>query len=672
MNKNLLGKLALDGLKNNKKAVIPYILVSSVTIMVFHILMSLVNSKFLVNNGNPVFKGANHIVLFLYFGSIAVSIFSVIFLFYGNRFVQKARKKEIGLYGVLGLSRRNVSRVLLIENAFQAFISLLFGILAGMFLNKIMVLFLYKLVHQPVVTGMDFSVKATLLTMCFFGMIFLCLFLINAMEVRLGSPIELLKSENFGEKEPKVKWVLFVIGIITLLVGYYLAITVDNTFSAMGVLFKAILLVTIATYALFIAGSIFVLKMLKKNKDYYFKTRHYISVSNLMFRMKHNAVGLASICVLSTGVILLMVCSGALVMLGEQNINSMFRRDIIVRGAQEEGVTYDICEKILEDALIAGNIQGRDKIIRFYDEEICVADKEGLMPTTTGTFDFTKMRVMYLTTADDYNYYTGEDVKLEKGEILRYSSIDKAKNGNLSIFGQNYKISKKIEKDCLDVVFEPSLILFSKEIIVVSDKEELSALLERKHAIIDERTELIPGLSSYYIGFNVPSDISHEQVENVRKSLVSSIDGIKVDYKEDERAEFYSIYGGTFFVGIFLAALFLIATVMIIFYKQLSEGMEDKKRFEILSNAGLSDEEAKGVIKSQVMIMFFLPAVTAIIHMLFASRIVRLFLAMILYVDTFTFNMSIVIVSLVFLGVYVLVYKVTSGQYYEIVYGRKS
>ena len=672
MNKNLLGKLALNGLKNNKKAVIPYVLVSSVTIMVFHILMSLTYSRFLVNNGTPVFKGANFIILFIHFGSVAVAIFSVIFLLYGNRFVQKARKKEIGLYGVLGLSRRNIGRVLLLENMSLALASIVTGILAGTFLNKLMVLFLYKLVHQPVVKGMELSIKATVITACFFGMVFLVLFIINLMEVRIGNPIELLKSENIGDKEPKVKWVSFSIGVLALFMGYYLAVTVDNTYSAMGVLFKAIALVTIATYVLFMAGSIFVLKMLKKNKDYYFKTRHFISVSNLMFRMKHNAAGLASICVLSTGVILLMVCSGALVMLGEQNINSIFKRDIIARGIQEESITYASCEKAVEDAINAGNITEKDKLIRFYDEEICVLDKDEFMPATRGTLDFSKIRVMYLITADDYNLYTGEKIKLGKGEILRYSSEDKVKNKNLSIFGKEYSVRETIEKECLDAAFDPSMILFGKEILVVSDKEELSELLERKYEVSDKNDEIFPGMREYYIGFNVPSDISTEQVETIREVLEAKISEIGVDFKEDVKSEFYGIYGGAFFVGIFLAALFLIATVMIIFYKQLSEGMEDKKRFEILSTAGLSDKEAKGVIKSQVMIMFFMPAVTAIVHMLFASRIVRLFLAAILYVDTFTFNMAIMIVSFVFLGVYVLVYKVTSRQYYEIVYGRNA
>ncbi|WP_026489512.1 ABC transporter permease [Butyrivibrio sp. XBB1001] len=670
MNSNLLGRLAFNGLKNNKKTILPYVLVSSITVMVFHILMSLVYSRFLINDGHPMFYGADYIVLFLHLGSIAVAVFSVIFLMYGNRFVQKSGKKEIGLYGVLGLSKKNVSRVLLIQSSVQALVAMVFGILASVFVNKLVVLFLYKLVHQPVVKGMEFSLKATIITVLFFGLIFIGLFVFNLLEVRLGNPIDLLKSENLGEKEPKTKWVLLVIGAVTLFAGYFIAVNIENTFSAISSLFTAIVLVTIGTYALFIAGTIFVLKMLKKNKKYYYQTKHFISLSNLIFRMKHNAAGLASICILSTAVILLMVCSSSLVMLGEQNINSMFRRDIVTWCKNDGSYSSESLEETLDEALLAGEVDGTEKIVRLYHEDLCFTDGEGLTPLTRMTADFSQMRVMYMITADQYLAYTGENVSLGQNEILRYSSADKVKKGSISIFGKNYQVKEKIGNECLVETFDPSMGLFSKEIIVVSDENELASLIEARNTCLNGEKALLEEYDGCYLGFNVPKNVDQSKVDIVRNELSSKLGNAKVGYKVEEQKVFYSIYGGTFFVGIFLAALFLIATVMIIFYKQMSEGIEDKKRFEILSNAGLSDKEAKGVIRNQVMIMFFLPAVCAIIHIIFASRILRLFLAMILYVDTFTFNLAIAIVSLIFLGTYALVYHITSRQYYEIVYGK--
>ena len=669
MNSNLLGRLAFNGLRNNKKAVIPYILVSAITVMVFHILMSLVYSRFLINNGKTMFYGADYLVLFMRIGSIAVAIFSVIFLLYGNRFVQKSGKKEIGLYGILGLSKKNVSMILLIQSGVQALAAMVLGIVTSVFVNKLVVLFLYKLVHQPVIKGMEFSIKATIITVVFFGIIFISLFVFNLLEVRLGNPIDLLKSENLGEKEPNTKLVLLVIGAVTLFAGYYIAVNNESTFSAINSLFTAIIFVTIGTYALFISGTIFVLKMLKKNKKYYYRTRHFISLSNLIFRMKHNAAGLASICILSTGVILLMVCSSALMMLGEQNINSMFRRDIVSWCQNDGSVSIEGINKIIDEALLEGNVEGTEKIVRLYHEDLCVGDGKSLAPLVRRTADYSQMRVMYLITADQYNEYTGENISLSEDEILRYSSADKVKKGSFTVFGKNYQVKEKIGNECLVDTFDPSMGLFAKEIIVVSDENAFVTMMDARNTCLNGESALLDGYYDCYLGFNVPKDVDQSKVDIVRNELSSKLGNTKIRYKAEEKKVFYSIYGGTFFVGVFLAALFLIATVMIIFYKQMSEGIEDRKRFEILSNAGLSDKEAKGVIRNQVMIMFFLPAVCAIIHIFFASRILRLFLAMILCVDTFTFNLAIGIVSLIFLGTYALVYQITSKQYYEIVYG---
>lgn len=667
MNHNLLGNLALTGLKNNKKAVLPYILASAFTVMVMHILLSLIDSKYIMRDGVAVFKGANNIVMFVSIGSIVVGIFAVIFLFYGNQFVMKGYKKEIGLYGVLGLSRKNVSTVMALESLIISTSSIVLGVVAGAFMNKLMVLWLYRIIKQPFVSGMDFSLRGTMFTVIFFAIVFGICLIHNLLTVRLGNPIELLKSDNIGEKEPKVKYILLIIGTITLLLGYMIALSTDNTFVALGNLFKAMILVTIATYALFIAGSIFVLKLLKRNKKYYYQTKHFISVSNLMYRMKHNAAGLASICILSTGVILLLVCSTALFMLGEQNINSMFRRDVVLHGMNDEGVTLDEYDAVVTKAVKEAGISDSDRIVRKYYMDICNVSADGSIEYyTKGSYDFTSMRVLYVLTLDEYNLYTGQKETLDAGEILRYSAGAKVKAGeNLNIYGSDYKIKKKISSKCLEEVFDPSMSLFDEEIIVIADNAE-------KEKLLSQNPESFVGFDQVYVGFNVSKETSYEQIGILKDTIIKAPFEASVTYKEDERSTFYSIYGGIFFVGIFLAALFLIATVMIIFYKQMSEGFEDKKRFEILSNAGLSEREAKGVIKSQVMLMFFLPVATAIIHMIVASKIIRLFLGMILYVDTLTFNLAIIVVSLIFLGVYTLVYNITSKQYYNIVYGKEA
>ena len=665
MNNNLLTKLAFTGLKNNKKAVLPYVLVSAITVMVFHILQSLIDSRFLVDNGKAAFYGADYLVMFMGFGSVAVSIFALIFIFYGNQFVMKGRKKEIGLYGVLGLSKKDVSYVLFIESLIMSASAIIGGILAGTFFNKLAVLLLYKIIKRPFVSGMDFSVKATITTAVLFVIIFTGCLIYNVLSVRLGNPISILRSENIGEKEPKVKVPLLIVGIVTIVCGYFLAVTAKNTMVALNSLFVAIILVTVGTYALFIAGSIFVLKMLKKNKNYYYKTKHFISVSNLMFRMKHNAAGLASICILSTAVILLLVCSTALMMLGEQNIDSMFSKGVMIRGVVDENCSVSDCEKAVDELLATVGVVDSDRSSVSYFSDICDVSDEGLVVYPKDSFDFSNMRVLYVITADEYELYTGEKAGINPGEVYRYSSLDKVKDGDkVKVFGAEYNVKKSIEKTGLEEMFDSTMSLFGKEVLVVASSDE-------KAALVANDSEIIGSEDQFYIGFNVGSDTSIEQIQTVKDTLRGNFDNLVVRYKAEERESFYSLYGGTFFVGIFLAALFLIATVMIIFYKQMSEGMEDKKRFEILSNAGLSDKEARGVIKSQVMLMFFLPVCTAIIHMMFASNILRLFIASILIVDTLTFNMAVAIVSLVFIGIYAFVYSITSKQYYNIVYGEK-
>ncbi|MEE3496804.1 MAG: FtsX-like permease family protein, partial [Butyrivibrio sp.] len=360
-----------------------------------------------------------------------------------------------------------------------------------------------------------------------------------------------------------------------------------------------------------------------------------------------------------------LVCSTSLMMLGEQNIDSMFPKDVMVRGVVNENCSLSDADNAVDEVLKAVGITAQDRSSVSFYMDVCDVEDDGLSVPPNDSVDFTKLRSIYIVTAEQYELYTGKQASLAPGEIYRYSSADDVKDGDkIKIFGNEYSVKKSIDESGLEEFFDSSMRLFGKEVMVVADNNEKAAMLA------DCNSEEI-GEDLFYIGFNAKDDISNEQFQTLRDTLRGKLGTVKCSYKEEERSSFYSLYGGTFFVGIFLAALFLIATVMIIFYKQMSEGMEDKKRFEILSNAGLSDKEARGVIKSQVMLMFFLPVCTAIIHIIFASNILRLFMAAILIVDTFTFNMAVAIVSLVFLGVYALVYRITSKQYYNIVYGEK-
>jgi len=658
---NLLMKLAYSGLEKNKKAVLPYMLVSGITIMIFYLLRCLIYSRYIINDGVPAFYGADYIVLFLNIGSVVVSIVSLIFVFYGNQFVMKSRKKEIGLYGILGLSRKNMATVLFTESVVQAVVSLGIGIISGAFLNKLMVLLLYKIIHQPYVRGLEFSVRATVETLVFFAIIYTLCLIVNLLGISLRNPITLLRSENMGEKEPKVKVLSLISGVVCLVIGYYIALSTNNTFDAINRLLVAVLFVIAGTYDLFIAGSIFILKMLRKNPRYYYKTKHFISVSNLIFRMKHNAAGLATICILSTGVIFLLVCSSSLMMLGEQNINSMFKSDVMIHMYADQMSEAESLDAI-GDVIEKNDINADNIVYRQFEETLCGWEKGNIIEANFGLADFGKMRDLYILTLDNYNHYTGKNVTLKENEILRYSSNETVHDGDtISVFGIEFAEKDEITKDSLEYIFESSMGLFSKEVIVVADRDVNKMLL-------DQISGETPDYDIVYMGFDSKEKITTEKWQEIKGSITDVFGNIEVEYKEEERAVFYSIYGGAFFVGIFLAGLFLMETVMMIYYKQMSEGLEDRKRFKILSNTGLTEKEAKGTIKNQVLIMFFLPVGTAIVHMIFASKILRLFLRMLVIVDTFTFVASVAIVCLVFLAVYILVYSVTSRHYYNIVY----
>ena len=664
VNSKLLTRLTLTGMKNNRKRLIPFLMAATFTIMIFYILTSLAYTPYIISNGEEAFYGARTIAIMLKIGSRIVAFVSAIFIIYANQFVMKSRKKEMALYGVLGMSKRNITFIMILETVINILITVGIGILAGTFLNKISLLILYKIIKQTPVNGILFETKALINTVVLFGRIFLICLIINVTSIRVGNPITMLKSDKTGEKEPKVKVFTFIIGIITLGAGYYIALTTHSTFAAAQTLIISILLVIIGTYCLFIAGSIFILKMLKKNERFYYKTRNFISVSNLIYRMKHNAAGLASICILSTAVILLLTCGSSLMLLGENNINNMYPTDVRVKFEDDEKKPEEYYTNIINNAIKKSDVNNAELICRQY--ESIMLTKEGdsyIYINYLGDIDNNKD--VYMVALDDYNRYIGKDIKLADDEILVYTTDEEYKENNqkiMNICDHQYNVVGEADYKALHYIFDPIMALFERYIIVFKNEEDIDSIISGNTLTMNNSEK------QTYIGYDIKGTLDKNSM-NIFKETVNSIDGnATVSFKEEERTFFYNIYGGAFFVGIFMAILFLIATVMIIYYKQMSEGYEDQKRFEILAKVGLTEREAKKTIKRQVMILFFMPVIAAIIHSVVATRIIRLFLRMILVVDSTVFAAAIGIVCIIFFVIYAIVYKITSGQYYRIVY----
>lgn len=665
MNHKLLTKFVFSGMQKNKKTLIPYLLAGTMTVMIYYILQSLAHCPYIYKDGVEAFYGAQLISILLEISGQIVAVFATVFLFYTNQFMIRARKKEMGLYGVLGMSKKNITYILAAESLIHALTSIITGIMMGTFLNKLMLLILYKIINQPPVNGLFFSVEALKSTLVLFVILFAVSLIYNVASIRVGKPIALLQSDRTGEKEPKVKVPIFILGIITLTAGYKLALSAKSIGGAVNILFVSILLVVIATYCLFTAGSIFILKCMKKNPKFYYKTKNFISVSNLMFRMKHNAAGLASICVLSTGVILLLTCGFSLMMLIGKNIDDRYPTDIIVTETVSEAGKGMDDFAAMNKALQQDGIVTTDQIYRQY-RNIMVTEKDGkqkIADPDTFDSDIASDIVTYLLSAADYNEYADMNLTLKDDEILIYSSGKEWKKGdNLNFMGKEYTVAGEAEYSAIRYIIDSTMSIFEREILVFPDDEQICDLMAEAGQRVN------PDEYEVFIGYQLEKALTEEQMETVRALMeLGGLNREAIRFKSEEMSAFYSIYGGIFFVGMFLAALFLMATVMIIYYKQMSEGYEDQKRFQILSNVGLTEKEAKESIRTQVMLLFYLPVAAAIMHMIVASSVVRLFLRMILIVDTFTFNMAIAIVSMIFLVIYTIVYKITSREYYKIV-----
>ena len=644
-------------MQKNKKTLIPYLLAGTMTVMIYYILQSLAHCPYIYKDGVEAFYGAQLISILLEISGQIVAVFATVFLFYTNQFMIRARKKEMGLYGVLGMSKKNITYILAAESLMNALISIVTGIVMGTFLNKLMLLILYKIINQPPVNGLFFSVEALKSTLVLFVILFAVSLIYNVASIRVGKPIALLQSDRTGEKEPKVKVPIFILGIITL--------TAKSIGGAVNILFVSILLVVIATYCLFTAGSIFILKCMKKNPKFYYKTKNFISVSNLMFRMKHNAAGLASICVLSTGVILLLTCGFSLMMLIGKNIDDRYPTDIIVTETVSEAGKGMDDFAAMNKALQQDGIVTTDQIYRQY-RNIMVTEKDGKQKITdpdTFDSDIASDIVTYLLSAADYNEYANTDLTLKDDEILIYSSGKEWKKGDtLNFMGKEYTVAGEADYSAIRYIIDSTMSIFEREILVFPDDEQICALMAEAGQRVN------PDEYEVFIGYQLEKALTAEQMETVRALVeLGGLNHEAICFKSEEMSVFYTLYGGIFFVGMFLAALFLMATVMIIYYKQMSEGYEDQKRFQILSNVGLTEKEAKESIRTQVMLLFYLPVAAAIMHMIVASSVVRLFLRMILIVDAFTFNMAIAIVCVIFLVVYTIVYKITSREYYKIV-----
>ena len=652
-------KLAAGNMKKNARTYVPYMLTCIITVAMYYIVKSLSQ-----NPGVKEMIGGGYLSELMFIGSHVVALFAVIFLFYTNSFLVKRRKKEFGVFNILGMEKRHLAWVLGWETAYLALGSLVLGLLLGIIMDKAMYLLVGKIIGGGVPLGFFVSARVIGQTVQIFAVIFL-LICINAIrQVHVADPIALLQAGNAGEKEPSTRWLLALAGLVSVGGGYYIAITVSDPVASLLLFFVAVVLVIIGTYLLFTAGSIALLKILRKNRKYYYRTRHFVSVSGMIYRMKQNAVGLANICVLST-MVLVMVSTTTSLMIGmEDVVRERYPADIMVyfkEDAPQGNQAYIEAIRALqrERGLAVKNEMAYLYLGLSASHEYKYEESHEI--GVTSALDY--MDELFLITLDDYNAVMKERKTLEEGEVMVYSNRTSYDLPVFKLLGREYRVAEKLDSFVGNGQYSANMC--NTIYIVVPDREALLEIYDAQRELLGENAR---GIRQVY-GFDMDAD--EEEQNAFYNDLLDCMaqNGISAvtEARAEAKSSFISLYGGLFFIGVFLGVLFVMATVLIIYYKQISEGYDDRERFSIMQKVGMSRDEVKSAIHSQVVTVFFLPLIVAGIHVTAAFPLISKLLVLMQLTNTKLFIACTGACFLVFAVMYVFVYNLTARTYYRIV-----
>ena len=641
MNNFIYEKLAVTNLKNNRKTYVPYIFTGVLTVMMFYIIDALSRGKGITQNT---------LKICLQYATGVIIVFAVIFLFYTNSFLIKRRKKEIGVYNILGMGKRHIARMMAVETILTAGISILGGLVFGIIFGKLMYLLLLKILHNSV--DMQFSVNGTAIvqTVILFAGIFLLTYLYNILQIQLVNPVELLHGGNQGEKEPKSRWLLVIVGVAALGNGYWIALTTEAPLEALLKFFVAVVCVIIGTYALFIAGSIVVLKILRKNKAYYYNPKHFTSVSGMIYRMKQNGAGLANICVLSTMVLVMVSTTVSLYAGMEDILDSRFPRDVSIVCNEADTNNEETLQRLIKEQCEKAGVKITDRVRYRYGSMNAVL-KGNNLEKVEQYYPDNHFYYVEMITQEEYNRIEKQNVSLKEQEILTYTTNGKCGKKQINIAGQNYQVKKELS----EMTSQPKSTaeIYKTLYIVFANAEQI------------ERIEPF----SYADKFNLKGDDGKqkEALEQIQNEFYEKFPDGTMESRMLSRSSFYELYGGLFFIGIYLGSMFIMATVLIIYYKQISEGYDDRERYQIMQKVGMSKKEVKRSIRSQVLSVFFLPLVVAVIHVAVAFKVMTKILGVLNLTNVSLFAVCTIITIAVFAVFYIIVYSITAKEYYRIV-----
>lgn len=657
MNNLFYPRMAVTNIKKNSKFYFPYFLTCISTVAMFYIMHMIY-----ANKGLNQMPGADSLRTVMGFGTVVIGIFSTIFLFYTNSFLMKRRKKELGLYNILGMEKKHIAKILLLETVITAIGTVTIGLLSGVVLSKLIFLTLFKVINFSVPIDFFIGTSSLVGTVLLFVGIFFVTLLWNLLQITMAKPIELLKGGNIGEREPKSKLLITVIGLITLGAGYFIALTTESPLDAIALFFVAVVLVIIGTYCLFTSGSIALLKMLRKNKSYYYKTKNFVSISGMIYRMKQNAVGLANICILSTMVLVMLSTTVSLYIGVEEQLENRYPKDLAITLYQPKEEEITVSLQAVKDTVDRNNTT----INNFLDYRYLsfVAKMVGDTFITDRESNSTNdLQQLFFITQDEYTRVTGEEIHLSEDEVIVHSSNGKM-GEHFSIFNKEYRILQQLDSFPMSGGY--ASLVYNIHYIVVKDQVTLEEIHNRQLEAYGNGASKY----QYYLSFDMEGskeekiDLYREILQELRK--IEDV-AFSIENRQSVEDEIYVFYGGFLFLGLFLGTLFLMATVLIIYYKQISEGYDDKDRFEIMQKVGMSLEEVRNSVKSQIIKVFFLPLMMAIVHIIAAFKMITKLLAVMNLSNIPLFMVCTVVTILIFGGIYGLVYSLTARVYYRIV-----
>ena len=656
----LISSLAVSNLKKNRTLYIPFSVASITMMVITYILMALSTNKTILQS-----NGGNTVVMALGFGVVIMLLVSTLTMIYANGFVMKNRSKEFGLYSILGLGRSQIQLLQVIEMVLFAIINLIVGLVLGVLLNRLAFALLLKAMRFTVPISYEFQFASVIMIGILFSGIFVFLMILNAIKIRVSRPLELLREKKSGEKTGRFLSIRALIGVAILGYAYYISQSIESPIKALGWFFIAVLLVVIATYILFDAGSIALLRFLKNRKTFYYRPINFISVSNLIFRMRKNAMGLASICILSTMVLVTLGTTGSLQFGAQEVINRTSPTDFTFRNMYrnpEETAAYSKEAK----QLAAGTAS---KVTDFYEYSYILTggNQEGnVLDTNVKKLGTLPESMVVLVSVEDYNRNSGENITVKPGEMVigeQYTERTKPSFTQIAVGENTFSIGQVIDvnKFAAGLIVDPNITDHSY--IGLLNEEDMAKVVPYYSK---ENDEGYRAYTRHYIAlWNTSSQTDDEKKKELEAYQQSDIAG-GIDGKIEIAQLLFQFYGSLLFLGILLAIAFSVGAVLVIYYKQVSEGYEDRERYVILKKIGIDQPMIHQSINRQVLIVFFLPLLTAFLHTALSYNIVSK-IVLIFGIKGSIIGLTMLAVAGVFMIAYFLVYKITSREYFKII-----